>query len=357
MVNSHNEWDPLEEAIVGVIDGATVPAWHPTLPVTMPRSQWPFFRAEGGRPFPKERVELARRELEELVHILEAEGVTVRRPDPVDFSQAYSTPQWSSPGGLYAAMPRDLLIVLGDEILEAPLAWRSRHFEVHAFRALLKDYFQRGARWTSAPRPQLADALFRADRAHAEETGEEGDFTTFDSVLTEFEPVFDAADFVRMGRDLFVQRSHVTNDLGIEWMRRHLGPGYRLHVLEVEDTHPMHVDATLVPLAPGKVLIHPERIRRLPPMFRGWDVIPSPPPEVPAGVPLYMSSRWLSMNLLSLDEERVLVERHEKTLAQRLKDFGLKPILCPFTGFYSFGGSFHCATLDVRRRGELKSYF
>jgi glycine amidinotransferase len=280
--------------------------------------------------------------------------VTVRRPDPVDFARPYSTPEWSSPGGLYAAMPRDLLIVVGDQILETPLAWRSRYFEVHAFRSLLKEYFHRGGRWTAAPRPQLSDALFRAERAAAEEVQ---DFEVFASVLTEFEPTFDAADFMRLGRDLFVQRSHVTNDFGIEWMRRHLGPGYRVHVLDVHDTHPMHVDATFVPLAPGKLLINPERIERLPPMFRGWDVIAAPPPEVPAGTPLYMSSAWLSMNLLSLDAERVLVEKHEDGLARVLRDHGLKPIRCPFTNFYAFGGSFHCATLDVRRRGELQSYF
>ena len=28
-------------------------------------------------------------------------------------------------------------------------------------------------------------------------------------VTTEFEPCFDAADFIRAGRDIFVQRSHV----------------------------------------------------------------------------------------------------------------------------------------------------
>jgi glycine amidinotransferase len=63
------------------------------------------------------------------------------------------------------------------------------------------------------------------------------------------------------------------------------------------------------------------------------------------------------MNVLMLDEERVMVERHEEELARRLRDWGLKPILCGFTGFYAFGGSFHCATLDVRRRGTLQSYF
>jgi hypothetical protein len=47
--------------------------------------------------------------------------------------------------------------------------------------------------------------------------------------ISEFEPVFDAADFVRCGRDLFVTRSNVTNLMGIAWLRRHLGPGFRVH--------------------------------------------------------------------------------------------------------------------------------
>lgn len=31
--------------------------------------------------------------------------------------------------------------------------------------------------------------------------------------------------------------------------------------------------------------------------------------------------------------------------------WGFKPLLCDVRSFNSFGGSFHCATLDVRRRG------
>ena len=63
------------------------------------------------------------------------------------------------------------------------------------------------------------------------------------------------------------------------------------------------------------------------------------------------------MNVLMLDEERVVVEKHEEPLIKALKDWGFKPILCSFRNFYTFGGSFHCATLDIRRRGTLQSYF
>jgi hypothetical protein len=30
IVNSHNEFDPLEEVIVGRLEGATIPEWHVT---------------------------------------------------------------------------------------------------------------------------------------------------------------------------------------------------------------------------------------------------------------------------------------------------------------------------------------
>lgn len=349
-VGSHNEWDPLEEVIVGVVEGAAVPAWNDMFEVILPSGQQPFFTHHAGRPFPPERIAAASRDLNEFVHLLEGEGVTVRRPDPLDFTRPFGTPDWSGTG-LYAAMPRDLLMVVGDEIIESPLSWRSRHCEIHAFRPLLCDYFRRGARWTSAPTPMLRDELFLplpADAAEAQ---------TFSSIVGETEPVFDAADFVRCGRDLFVQRSHVTNALGIEWMRRHLGEGYRIHEIEVDDPHPMHIDASLLPLAPGKLLINPERIKKIPELFKNWDVLVAPTPQFVIDHPLYMCSRWISMNLLVLDERRVVVERQEVELARKLRDFGFETLLCSFANFYTFGGSFHCATLDVRRRGELLSYF
>src|SRR6202007_595337 len=76
----------------------------------------------------------------------------------------------------------------------------------------------------------------------------------------EFEPVFDAADFVKCGRDLFVTRSNVTNRSGIEWLRRHLGSDYRIHEIESRCRQPMHIDSSFMPLAPGKVLVNPEYI-------------------------------------------------------------------------------------------------
>ena len=61
---------------------------------------------------------------------------------------------------MYAAMPRDIIMAIGDEIIEAPMAWRARFFEYRAYRRIIKDYFRQGAKWTTAPKPQMSDELY-----------------------------------------------------------------------------------------------------------------------------------------------------------------------------------------------------
>lgn len=58
-------------------------------------------------------------ELDNFSRILEMEGVTVRRPEvrPGDFDRPVSTPDFESKSQLYAAMPRDILIVVSEILL------------------------------------------------------------------------------------------------------------------------------------------------------------------------------------------------------------------------------------------------
>ena len=344
-VNSYTEWEPLEEVVVGRIRGGVFPTWQPSMAGTVPPEWWSLFHERGGLPFDQDEVLAAERELDGFVDALTAEGVTVVRPEPVDYQRPFATPEWRVSGGFYSAMPWDILLVVGDTIVEAPLSWRCRHHEVGAYRSLIKSYFQRGAGWLTGPVPQVTDDLW--NRAYQPESE--------DFAITEFEPVFDAADFVRFGSDIVVQRSHVTNEFGIQWLQRALGDGFRVHTIDVKDLHAMHIDATIVPLAPGRLLVNGERY--IPsPLFRDWEIIEAPKPALPADWPLYMCSPWLSMNVLSLDERTVFVERQEEPLIEALTAWGFRCILVDFRNVYSFGGSFHCVTLDVRRRGGPASY-
>jgi glycine amidinotransferase len=353
-VSSYNEWDPLEEVIVGRLEGATIPSAHISVTCNLPPFAAKVFRLAGGFRYPKWMVRLAQRELDQFIHILEGEGIKVRRPDIINFARPYRSPYWCA-RGFSTACPRDIFLIIGDEIIETPTCWRSRYFEAGAYRSLLKEYFLEGARWTSAPKPELTNRLF--DYNYRIPKPKE----PLRFVVNEFEPVFDAADFVRCGRDLFVTRSNVTNKLGIEWLRRHLGSGFRVHELESRSRQPMHIDSTFMPLAPGKVLVNPEYldIQQLPPILKTWDVLVAPRPDPVEGImtKLSMCSQWASINVLMLDEQRVVVDKSQVTLISALKEWGFVPIPCALLSYGAFGGSFHCAALDVRRRGNLQSYF
>jgi glycine amidinotransferase len=354
-VSSHNEWDPLEEIIVGRLEGATIPSNHPVVSCNIPGMAARAQSLVAGIRYPSFMIEPAQRELDGFIALLVSLGITVRRPDPVDYKASFGAPGWTS-RGFCNSCPRDSLLVIGDEVIETPMAWPCRYFETHSYRGILKDYFRQGARWTSAPKPQLADELFDP-HFRLPEKGEPMRY-----ILTEFEPVFDAADFFRCGRDIFVTRSNVTNLMGIEWLRRHLGDGYRIHEIESRCPNPMHIDTTILPLGPGKILVNPEYIDvdRLPPILKTWDILVAPEPDPIDSRLLKVTSmcgKWLSMNILMIDEKRVIVDPHHKRMMRAMKDWGLEPIPCEFLHYAAFGGAFHCATLDVRRRGTLQSYF
>ena len=80
-VMSYTEWDPLEEIIVGQLEGATIPSKHAAVTVNMPSQAarlYPFF---AGRKYPKWMIRLAQAELDCFIAALEGEGVRVRRPE------------------------------------------------------------------------------------------------------------------------------------------------------------------------------------------------------------------------------------------------------------------------------------
>ena len=92
--------------IVGRPEGACVPEFSVEVKANTYEKYWPFFQKYGGKPFPNEHVARAVEEIEEMCFILEQEGVTVRRPEPINFEEDYKTPDFQSSSGLYSAMPR-----------------------------------------------------------------------------------------------------------------------------------------------------------------------------------------------------------------------------------------------------------
>ncbi|HZO92287.1 MAG TPA: hypothetical protein VFB22_00840 [Candidatus Baltobacteraceae bacterium] len=351
---SCSEWDPLVEVIVGTARGAADVGYEPALSPYYPPGM-PGRDSRGGR-VPQLLVDEAERQLDAFAAILEGRGIVVRRPDPVDHAVPVKTPDWEAATGRANACPRDLLLVIGAEIIEAPMAQRARFFEYRAYRRLLAEYFRGGARWTAVPKPLMADDLYD-ERVRR---GIDGYDHAATPLLTEIEPAFDAASFVRFGRDIFWQPDLVSNRMGAEWLQRHLGAGFRVHEIRFRERLPSHIGTTLVPIRPGIVLVNPHRpcVDESLALFEanGWRVVPAPL-SVRSGAKSRDVSSWISMNVLMLDPHTAVVEASEAPMIALLEELGCEVIACPFDRVYPFGGGFHCCTTDVRREGTLESYF
>ncbi len=362
-VKSWNEWDPLKHVIVGRADGTMVQAPEPAVQRAWPEHGFPL--GSYGE-YPQEMQDKANEQLDNFCRVLEARGIRVDRPTPLDFSQTVSTPDWTQETMFGCMPPRDLLLTVGHEMLEATMSLRSRWYEYLSYRPLFERYFREDPnfRWEAAPKPRLTDRTYednfhekweRMSEEERERRAEKSDW-----ILTEVEPLFDAADVVRFGKDLFVQKSMVTNDAGISWLRRHF-PEHRVHKVRYREFKPWHMDTTLVPLRPGLVFFNPARPALEPQreLFErnGWEILEAPPTVLEEKPPMAFTSLWLNINLLVLDPETVCVEARETPVIELLEKHGFEVIPVPFWDVAPFGGGLHCATADVYREGECEDYF
>ncbi|PPJ59926.1 hypothetical protein CBER1_11383 [Cercospora berteroae] len=338
-VQASDEWSPLKAIIVGRAGRACFPSEPKAMiEATMPAKHVHRFKPQC--PFPESTIEKAEAELNCLSAILRDEGVRVYRSrEGVD---------WLAEGGYTGAMPRDGLMSVGNVLIEACFAWRCRSTEIElAYGDILEDLAtsDREARIIRRPAESYADTLLDDNAANRE------------WIINNSRPAFDAADFMRFGKVILGQYSHVTNDAGVEYLRRNIPEGYTIELLDVNDPHAMHIDATLLPLRKGLMIYHPKKVTeaalRSHKVLADWDLRPFPfLPEAPKDAELYMTSPWLAMNVLVLDGTRVIIEASDHKSAKFFEELGMTCIRCPFKNVNSIGGSFHCATVDLVRESN-----
>ena len=200
--------------------------------------------------------------------------------------------------------------------------------------------------------------------------------------LSEQEILFEAANTVRMGRDLLYLISSSGNQRGADWLQSVLGSEYRVHTTR-DIYRSSHIDSTVMCLRPGLVLLNDTRVndKNCPSIFDSWDklyfsdVAPTSEEELrhqkevrdPIGSQLKelgfmtnlhdMSSPWVGLNFLSIDPETVLVEARQTKLIDLLESRKFTVIPIRMRHIYTQGGGIHCATLDTVRSGVLESYF
>ena len=291
IVNSWNDFDPLKHVIVGRADFSVIPPEEPATSEKVPidsemRGMW--------GPRPTATVEAANEQLDNYVKILEGLGVKVDRPTPLQWNQAIQTPDFRTESGFTQMPPRDILLTIGDEIMSSANSFRCRYFEYLAYWPLMNQYFEEDPefKWTQAPRPRLTDKSYKHNYYDEKLSIEERLERTAakDFVTTEVEPMWDAADIMRVGKDLFIQHGLTTNRKAMEWFKRYY-PDFRVHAVNFPgDPYPIHIDATFVPLRPGLIINNPHR--HLPEEQRkifeanDWQIVDAAPPAHTTPPPL-----------------------------------------------------------------------
>lgn len=320
-----NEWDTLKSVIVGDATGANIPQLDKSLRTVNYADVKNINNITTG-PYPKSVIDEANEDLETFCNFLRAENVEVLRPIKNNDSDYYNY------------CPRDGVLVHDDLILSTPQPLRARRNEEtfidHHFLRLTSNYIRSV--------PELSDDLYNEECI--------GNPNVL--ALNETEPCFDAANVLRSNDDLFYLVSNSGNKKGADYLQKLVGDDKRVWTIEGIYSY-MHLDSTIALLREGLMLLNPERIKsksQLPKPLQSWDVIWCPEPTDIGYYPGYNNaSRWISMNLFSVNPNLVAVEERQHTLRKELEKHKIECAMLPMRQARTMSGCFHCVTLDLKR--------
>lgn len=343
-VNSYTEWGNLKEVILGRAENAQIPKIKNHDIHCVDYANYDSVNNLPGGIYPEQIIEETIEDLNVFEKILIDLGIKVHRPELFDYSTTHGSPHWST-DAYYGYCPRDSALIIGDMIIETPMPLRARYYETLALKPIFKNYFLNGSKWISAPKPSLLDELY--DRSNLD-----------NPTLTEYEPAFDAANIVRCGKDIFYLVSNSGNKLGASWLQNLLGEKYKIHILDNIYAY-VHIDTTILPLAPGKVLLNSSRVneKNLPEYFSKWDKIwATDMIETPYVKDWAPASPWLGMNIFSINEKTIVVESRQTHLIKQLENKGFDIIPIQLRHARTLSGGPHCVTLDTVRDDQYGDY-
>ena len=281
MINSCNEWDPLEAIVVGSATNANWPMTDPVFAEEARNSLWTDSPAPSG-PVPQFIIDEANRELDILAETIVRYGATVYRPRPMDFVERK---------GMYNYCPRDRLLIAGDTVLDCNMMYPCRNQEIENYYRLIAD----------------ARNIFTMPRDQG--------------------MILDAANICRLGDTWLFLESASGNRAAYDWLCRK----FRNITIELVNFYSgVHIDSTITPLREGLVLLNATRVseQNCPKAFKDWEKIYVTEDQIIAQ-DFYQyphASKWIAMNMLVLDLETVIIDAVQTQLINILKSKGIASI-------------------------------
>lgn len=305
MIDSRNEWDPLEAIIVGEASYANWPSTDPVFALESQKTTWTETPVPSG-PVPQFVVDQANRELDTLSETILRYGATVYRPKPMDFV---------TNKGMYNYCPRDRLLIWGNTVVDVNMMYPCRNQEIKNYVRLMAD----AQNILTMPRNQHM--------------------------------ILDAANLCRLGDTWLFLESASGNRAAYEWLCNKF-PTVNIELCNFYAG--VHIDSTITPLREGLVMLNASRVteENCPQALKDWEKIWVTEDMIVAQ-DFYQypyASKWIAMNMLVLDPETVIVDAAQTQLINILKSRGIDSIPLTLSHSRTLGGGFHCVTLDTRRK-------
>lgn len=303
MIFTTNEWDPLKRVIVGDASYANWPVYDPVFRIEAQRTLWKETPLPSG-PVPQWIIDEANEDLNILAKTLIDLGVEVLRPDTFNF-QAHD--------GMYNYCPRDRLLIYGDNVIDTAMMYPSRNMELQCYH----DIIQQAGHFVSMPR--------------------------------ERDIVLDAANVLRLNDTLLMLESSSGSAEAYEWL---IDKFADTKVERCNFYAGVHIDSTIVALREGLVMLNASRVtpESVPRVFEKWDKIWVDDVVAQGFYQYPYASKWIAMNMLSVDPHTVICDRHQTDLIQTLERWNFTVIPLELRHSRTLGGGFHCVTLDLVRQ-------
>jgi N-dimethylarginine dimethylaminohydrolase len=319
-MSSQNEWSQLKKVIVGIADKAKVPEIDLSVRTINYADKSNISDIVVGQ-YPDQVIEEATEDLEIFVSFLQSQDIQVGRPEK-------NNPKY------YNYCPRDSVFIHGDLTLATPMPIKARYNEWKSFEKYLSNLVSIDCSYN--------DKLYNLDCLGNKDT----------LALTEYSPSFDAANIIRANDDVLYLVSNTGNKKGAQLLQKLLGDKVKVHTLEGVYSY-IHIDSTIAFLREGLMLLNPERIKDksiLPKPFCNWDALWCPEPIDIGYYSCYNNaSKWINMNLFSINENLVVLEEHQLNLRKELEKYNIECAMLPMRHQRTLGGGFHCVTLDLDR--------
>lgn len=300
-------------------------------------------------------IDQRNKELDDLSETLTKKGIKVHRPKILDKIIPFTTPSFKSELSS-ASNVRDLTLVYGNKLIETPTFVRNRYYE----NTLLYDVYNEiwnngsGGQWIKAPHTELTENTI--------DLGHWGNTRDYKNIPKNFVMAIDGAQFLRIGKDCIVNINSYNQYLGFQWVKSFF-PDTDFHVLHVADNH---IDGCLICLKPGVFLVNPlyPNIKELlPQKFKNWTYLY--PKDLTKNIDVrgmtdidirLASSRGMDVNVLSIDENTVVVNKRAYGVKDILEKNGFEIIEVVLENGEIFAGGIHCSTLDLVRNDEYIYY-